>query len=228
MPDAVIEVHVASLDVDEDRLAELRSHLDAEERAREAALVIPGAKRRFVCARGLLRELLSERVGGAPANVPLRIGEIGKPALDPAVNPHDLHFNLSHSGELVLVAMAEGLEVGVDVERPRRLRRPEALATRILTPGELEVWHSVPAGRRDEELLGIWTRKEACVKAMGAGLRIPLREVELIAGGSSGEWRVAGEGRGTGRWTVLDLETGEGYVGAVAGDGGGWRLSAAR
>ena len=138
-----------------------------------------------------LRALLGERLGLAPDDVPLSVREDGKPQLDPAARLPDLRFNLSHSGERALIAIAEGVEIGVDIER--------------VTP------------RRPPEYLRDWCRREAYVKGTGAGLRGRPRQL-AFEGLGPGRWAVVDAGSEVEHWRVLDLDLdpGSGYVAALA------------
>jgi 4'-phosphopantetheinyl transferase len=140
-------------------------------------------------AAAMLRSRLGERLGLAPDDVPLAVRDDGKPRLVPAAGLPDLRFNLSHSGERALIAIAEGVEIGVDIER--------------ITP------------RRPEEYLRDWCRREAYVKGTGAGLRGRPRQLAFDPAGA-GSWAVVdGESMVEG-WRVFDLDAGSGYVGALA------------
>jgi 4'-phosphopantetheinyl transferase len=119
--------------------------LPAVERERAESLLRPLARRRWVASRWALRGVLGRYLDAKPAEVGLRLRERGKPALpDPA---HPLRFNLSHSGELALIAVVEELEVGIDVEG---------------------------LGSRPAEFYAEWTRREAIAKCHGSGLWAPL------------------------------------------------------
>ncbi len=132
--------------------------LSAHERERAERFAAEAQARRWSAARAALRVTLGERLGIAPADVVFAAGEHGKPELAGAA----LRFNLSHAGELALIALAER-EVGVDVERTDRSARA---VTRALTAGERA---ALDGG--EHELLRIWCRKEALAKAIGRGLQ---------------------------------------------------------
>jgi 4'-phosphopantetheinyl transferase len=214
-----VELHLVALDVEGPRLAKLHSHLDAAERRRESKLGGPEARRRFVVARGQLRELLGARIGMAPGSVPLLVSEDGKPRLRAASALPDIGFNVSHSGERALIAISGGVEVGVDLERPRRLHRPERLAARILNARDLASWRSVPIAHREVELMRWWTRKEAYAKLVGSGLRTPLGEIELSRSGPREPWLVGGRDTPGGTVAIVDLDLESGWSGALAGAG---------
>lgn len=118
--------------------------LSADERARAARFLRDGPRRRWQAGRAALRAVLGGYLGIAPAAVELRIGHRGKPAL--AGPEASLRFNLSHSDELALIALARGREVGIDVER---------------------------IGERPPSFYAEWTRREALGKCFGGGLAEP-------------------------------------------------------
>jgi hypothetical protein len=117
----------------------------------------------------------------AVAEVELRIGEDGKPHL--AVAPERLSFNLSHSGDLALVAIAPGgVDVGVDLERLRPRRDFVRLAERWLPPADATtVAAATPGPEREATFYAAWTRHEARVKCVGSGLGGPPPDPEIIA-----------------------------------------------
>jgi 4'-phosphopantetheinyl transferase len=167
--------------------------LAADERARAAGRR-DGAT--WAVARGALRALLGERLGVAPDRVALATGPHGKPEVAGA----QLRFNLSHSGELAVVALAEGFEVGIDVER---LDRRSRAVERTLTPAERAALDG--AADRHVALLRVWCRKEALAKAIGGGLGWePLRF----------------DTTDPGAFTLADVAVAPGHVAALAWAGG--------
>jgi 4'-phosphopantetheinyl transferase len=144
-----------------------------------------------------------------------RYGDRGKPHLE----DHDpLEFNLTHSGELALLAVSRIGPLGIDIERKRPLEDLLGLARGSFAPGEYATLLAVPETKRLDCFFQCWTRKEAYVKAVGDGLAAPLGEFEvtcapgvparlLSVGGSSSEAR---------SWHLHSLRPATGYVGAVA------------
>jgi 4'-phosphopantetheinyl transferase len=115
-----------------------------------------------------LRLVLARYLGEAPEAIALRRGERGKPRLARA--PERLAFNLSHSGELSLVAVTRGREVGVDLEREKPGRDLVALAERALVPEDAEAVQAAAEGERAPRFYALWTRHEARLKCLGVGL----------------------------------------------------------
>ena len=148
-------------------------------------------RRAWIVARAALRIVLAGHLGLHPADVELGAGEHGKPEITGAA----LRFNLSHSGDLALIALTEHAEVGIDVERTSRRSRA---VERTLTPGE----RAALDGRdRHTELLQVWCRKEALAKAGGGGLGWAPETFDTTV---------------PGEFSLSDLELDAGYVGALA------------
>jgi 4'-phosphopantetheinyl transferase len=129
----------------------------AEEAAHAARFGTPALRRRYLRAHAALRAILGS-VTAAPLE--FAVHEKGKPYLASAP---EIHFNLAHSREMALVAVARDVEVGVDIERVRPLPEYAAIAQRYFPEG-----HTAPTGVRD--FFRHWTRFEAMLKAHGAGL----------------------------------------------------------
>jgi len=117
--------------------------LSQDERSRAARFRFDRDRRRFIVARATLRELLGRHVDTAASELRFVYNAFGKPALSPEFGGR-LKFNLSHSADLALIALATDREVGVDIE--------------YLRPDEPRTFF--------EE----WTKQEAYVKARGEGL----------------------------------------------------------
>lgn len=175
----MIDLWVADLDLSPADLEPLLTALSPDERERAARFAVPLPRRRFQAGRAILRHLLGASLGIAPAEVRLIAGPEGKPALSAG----ELQFNLSHSGDLLLVALAAGLPVGVDLEQVRAVTAQEAIAARYLTAGErsdLTGWAPDEQEQAaDSPFLRFWTAKEAVVKAIGTGISRSWSEVEL-------------------------------------------------
>lgn len=128
-------------------------------------------RRRYLAARFALRRVLADALGtGIEA---IRLGEEsgGKPCIAAPAAPA-LHFNVSHSDGVALIALGADAPVGVDVELGLRLGDVDGLAHSCLSVEELPQWHGLPAMGRERRFLGLWTRKEALLKALGLGLSV--------------------------------------------------------
>jgi 4'-phosphopantetheinyl transferase len=220
-------VWCARLDVPHETFARLGETLGADERGRSARFRFPRDRWQFIVAHGALRDLLGRYLEVEPDRIEYRYGAFGKPELGPEFGGR-LRFSLSHSGGLALVAIAAGSDVGVDVESSRSHPDSLELARSCFSETEFERLSAFPETFRAEAFLGCWTKKEACVKARGRGLSIPLSSftVPVTTDPAHGPATIAWkeDGRAT-LWSVHTLRPAPGYIGAVAIQGSGGRVS---
>jgi 4'-phosphopantetheinyl transferase len=149
-------------------------------------------------SRGLLRELLGRYLQREPRSLRFASGKHGKPELIcEAGEPQALHFNVSHSGGLVLYAFSEAGAVGVDVEVGRHMVDEVAIAARAIGAQEAERLRALDPALRRREFLRAWARHEATLKCLGVGI---------------GAARATGDGRTP--W-VAQLELGDEDAGAA-------------
>jgi len=153
-----------------------RDLLDDDEIERADRFVYDDDRRHFIAARGALRVLLARCLGRAPGRLSFAYGDHGKPGLkgDP-----DLSFNLSHSGDWALIAMADAVLVGIDVEQIRPLPDALEVAERFFSDHEVERVRALPESEIPIGFFNAWTRKEAFVKAVGTGLTLPLHTFDV-------------------------------------------------
>jgi len=205
-----------ALDRPESEIARLADCLSDDERGRAARFLREVHRRRFTAAHAALRKILGGYLKVAPRQVALATRSGGKPELIAATHAPPLRFNLSHSSELALLAVALGREVGVDVERARDGIDMENIVSRFFAPGEQATWRRLTADERLAGFFRCWTRKEAYMKAHGVGLSLGLDrfEVSLAPGEPARLLRSELPDGSTSRWRMFDLTPGEGYFAA--------------
>lgn len=221
-----VYVWAAALDLADAEMGALEGVLSSDEKARAEKFALPGPRLRYVAARGILRMILSRYAGRAPAEIAFSYGPHGKPLLSETDNPNDIHFNVSHSGTCALVAVTKGRGVGVDIESIGEHRFDEAIARRFFAPGERDALRAASEAGRAETFTTIWVRKEACVKASGLGIALPLDSFDVSLNAREPRLVVSGGGveRGGRSWTLVDVETVPGYAAACAVEGTGLNL----
>ncbi len=217
-----IHLWLADLDSPPRPLAELAATLAAEERERAARFRFPEHRDRFIAGRGLLRVLLAAYLDRPAAALRFEQGPHGKPALAGEEAGAGLHFNLSHGGGRALYAVARR-EVGVDLECLDRTVSCSAIAERICTPREWEMFQALPAERVQDAFFACWTRKEAIAKALGGGLASGLQNLEVcFLDGGLPDGRVSLRDAGDRVWGVLTVPLDPGWAGALAAAGTDW------
>ena len=177
-----VEIVVARLDVDGETAHALAGTLSDEERQRACRLRFARHRRRYIVARGLLRQLLASRLGTQPRAVELSYGAHGKPRVAPGSAAMDLRFNVSHCADFALFAFCRGREVGIDVEALGPLRDADAIARQFFSRGEFQSYRALAPRDRERGFFRRWTRKEGCLKALGASLHSALNEFEVPPG----------------------------------------------
>jgi 4'-phosphopantetheinyl transferase len=202
-------------------LTALAAVLSDEERERAGRFRFEADRRRAVVAHGALRLILGERLGRDPAALGFRAGAKGKPELLRAPGDPPLEFNVSHSGDLVLIGVAVGRRIGVDVERVRDGVSIEAIAGRFFAPEEAAAIRAAPAAERAKAFSTWWTAKEAYLKALGQGLSGGLGSFTVIPGAHGWDLRRGESAKSEApvAWTIRSLELRDGYAAAVAVEG---------
>jgi len=174
-----------TVDLDAPVPAALVDALSASERERAGRFVHPHHRRRYQAAHAALRLVLGSWLDRDPASLRFETGPHGKPGLPAGQGPA---FNLSHSEATALIALdatrrAER-RIGVDVELPRPIADRDALARNCFDAPERADLRTRDALAQDDFFLQGWTRKEACLKAVGDGFssdRIPSTGIDTTA-----------------------------------------------
>ena len=151
--------------------------LSVEERQKAERYRVEEARSNFILSRGMLRFLLGERIGISPPALRFRYAEHGKPFLEGP--PADLRFNISHTQGMALIGLAEGREIGVDVEKIRPSTEVRKLAERFFSVRERESLSVLSGDELQAAFFRCWTRKEAYIKARGEGLSLPLHQFDV-------------------------------------------------
>jgi 4'-phosphopantetheinyl transferase len=141
-------------------------------------------------------------------------------------DPYQINFNLSHSCDMALLAVARGRNVGIDIEFCQEIGLDEVLAPEVFSQREVQAFNQLPANKRVETFYAHWTQKEAWVKAIGYGLGYPFQIPEFaFSPGDSVRLAATFASGGEVRWwSVRSLDVARGYVGAVAVEGDDWNL----
>lgn len=180
--------------------------LGAEERERANRFRSHEHRYRYLAVHVALRRLVAQECGIPPDQQCFEQSALGKWHL---VTQPDWQLSLSYSGSIGMIGLARGGEIGIDVEGVRAIAGADDIAPTIFDTSELAIYRRLPGTERSDAFLRGWTRKEACLKAIGTGLSLSPAEVHTGLGGGR---RVIARGR------VLDLgsfHTG-GLIGAWA------------
>ena len=161
-------------------------------------------RERFIASRGVQRMVLAQYLGLEPTELEFSAGPHGKPEF---LGDNTLRFNLSHSGDLMLLAVTHFREIGVDLELMKDNVPFETLADHYFDPEDAWDLRLLPASQRAWKFYDIWTCTEAQLKASGLGLSQGPRVPD------------------TDRWSLLKFTPQAGYAAAVAVEGGDFELT---
>jgi 4'-phosphopantetheinyl transferase len=192
------QVHVwkASLQRSPSELAALRATLSPDEQQRADRFRFPVHQQRFIAGRGILRSLLGQYLKCDPARVQFHYGAQGKPELVVAEDQPKLQFNLAHSEDLAVYAIARTYPVGIDLEKIREIEDLPQLTQRWFSVEEHAAIQAVPVTEQPMTFFQYWTCKEAVLKARGQGVgELKLVEISFANDNGAPVWQqsVTGE-----------------------------------
>jgi len=199
------EVHVWRASLAESDPEELGDALSPAEWMRARRFHFERDRVRFICGRGLLRHILGRYLALVPHDLRFVEGPHGKPELAGASS--SLRFNLSHSDDLMLLAVTHTRAVGIDLELMRDNMPVETLADYYFEPEAAWGLRLLPPAQRIWKFYELWTSAEARLKAHGAGIAHGLRILEPD------------------RWSLLKLTPAEGYAATLAVEGGDFQVA---
>ncbi len=222
-----IHVYRILLDLPEADIQYFASLLSNEEHQRAERYLFSKHRARFIASRAQAKMILGRYTGLKPEQVELTYNPYGKPLLEALPGSSTLHFNVSHSHDLGLVAVTEVAEIGVDIEKVRPDIDYTHISRQFFSLDETERLLDLPAEEQVEAFYNIWTRKEAFIKGRGIGLATPLDQFDVsIDGNAPSRLKHASEEiEGAYEWTLCELKPGTGYVANLAVHGDQWQLS---
>ncbi len=199
-------------DEDIDAWADL---LAPDERARAERFRQADDRRRYTLGRGLLRTMLGRRLDRPPTSLTFGANPYGKPTLADA---GEIAFNVSHSGDYVLVAVGRAAAIGVDVERRRASFDVIGVGRQVFTPAEWASIAEAQHAQRTYRFFRQWTFKEAVAKAAGLGLSLDLQRFEIAFSDEPPHLvsHGAAELGSASDWRLEAIEIEDGYCAALA------------
>lgn len=180
----------------------------------------------YTTVRGSLRSILAGYLKTDARELTFSYSSTGKPRLGPNWTQSGILFNVSHSGGAALLAFNKLGEIGVDIEKIRRDVELVTISRRFFSVHEQDRLAEIEADQRYEAFFRCWTRKEAYIKATGAGLSLSLDQFDV----SVQPWapqclqETRPDSGEAARWSLVEVHAGEGFVGAICVQGKGWIL----
>lgn len=149
--------------------------LNDDEKTRARRYHFERHQRQFIVARAMMRSILAPYLGAKPEELIFNFNKQGKPAIQ---HPENIHFNLSHSGELALLAVGQEYPMGIDLEFFSA--RPYVdIGAQLFSEREMQELRQLPPDLQALGFFHIWAQKEAFIKASGLGLSYPTREFSV-------------------------------------------------
>ena len=222
-PEKTVDVWLVDLDMKLDREVRFDRLLSVEERDRASRFIFAKDTARYVLCRAVLRLGLGWYLGVLPEEVALTTGYRGKPRLS---KDSSLHFNVTHSEDLALIAFTTIGEVGIDAEA--LCRDVEALEIASAHFTQEEAQRIAAAGSPYEQagrFLRYWTRKEAVLKAAGCGIGDGLDAFDVSKENANLVRLKDSLHESPERlWMVRDLDGIEGFAAAIAAPALEWSV----
>ena len=215
-----VDIWRAFLDLSTAPIRSFESSLSADETERAARYHFSRDRDRFILAHECLRDILARYLQREPEQLCFSKGKFGKPVL---LTGTGIEFNLSHSGDYVLIVVTCELTAGIDVERVREDIEIEKIAGRYFSQREVSELMELHPEQRLRAFFYGWTRKEAYIKAHGLGLSLPLDsfDVSLAPTEEAIIRATRPDPDEASCWTLLPLDVDIAYAGAVAVKGQG-------
>jgi 4'-phosphopantetheinyl transferase len=186
--------------------------LDSTEKTRAEKFKTPLLQQRYVTAHGRLRTILAQYLNVSPESLRIQKTAHGKPYL---VDYPELAFNLSHTGNVMAVAVANNCQLGVDIEQCKYRTNLAALVEKCFGAEEAAYWQQQPEALQLREFYQFWTRKEAFVKATGLGISLGLRDCVVNPDNPQQFLAIPAVCGLASDWQCQDIALGEGICAAV-------------
>jgi len=211
----IVQIYTVAVDDELSNILEYQSYLSKEECDRASRFKFQIDKERFILARAILRILSGYFLGLNPKEVRFVYGAYGKPDYAPKQN---LKFNISHSGDMIVLGFTLEHELGVDVEKIKTDFDALKLAQNFFSRIEIEALEKLPKNELSRAFFRCWTRKESFIKAEGSGLSFPLDQFAVSLNDNkkaallSTDWDVGEKSK----WSLFSFVPAQGYIGACA------------
>mgnify|MGYP001948364061 CR=1 FL=1 len=175
-------------------------------------------RRRYILSHGYCRSILSRYVHQRPDKIQFAEEKNQKPIIK--TDPHlSIHFNLSHSSHVAVVAVSNR-PIGVDIEWLDSTLVRKELVDQFMSEQEKEVFFRLSSSRQKKAFYYCWTRKEAYVKALGEGLFYPIKKITVPLNDETNlTWSDEEQPHEPKRWRMDHIGEISGYVGAVVHQG---------
>jgi 4'-phosphopantetheinyl transferase len=152
-------------------------YMNDKERAQQKRFHFQKHKHQYLVTRALVRSVLSLYDDAiSPENWEFKKNAYGKPYINNSSVRLPLYFNISHTENLIVLAVTLDCDLGIDVEYLPRISRIDGIVESFFSPSEILSFKALSEEKQQQHFFDLWTLKEAYIKACGMGLSIPLDE----------------------------------------------------
>ena len=221
-----IDIWRVALDRATARLEEYRAVLSGDELERCDKFKSQQRRREFIIGRGSLRTLIGQYLALDPSSFEFAYSDHQKPYISTTAMGAPVTFNLTHSHDLVLIALTLERRVGIDIEYLRPDVEFRKLSRRFFSKQESQSLEAYDDACLPAAFFACWTRKEALLKAIGAGIAFGLRDFSVSVDPLDQEvdLRTHWDQAEAARWSILNLDLERDYAAAVAVNGSNCKL----
>ncbi|VAW77368.1 hypothetical protein MNBD_GAMMA12-3642 [hydrothermal vent metagenome] len=156
-----------------------RSSLSTKESLKLESIKLKSRRDQFIITRAITRKIIADSINCPQNEIDFGIQQYGKPYCStPNIG---LHFNLSHSLDVGVIAINLTQEIGIDVQQHRPQQRIIKMAQRFFSDSEIQLIEQLPEADLERAFFHIWVRKEALLKATGTGFTQGLSRYAVVS-----------------------------------------------
>ena len=213
-----VDIWRMQLDLNECGIQALWKVLSEQERSRALRLRDHNLQRRFIAAHAGLRRILARYIAKQPQEMEFGWGNHGKPYLIQEPNTPPFYFNLSHSQDLMLLAVSRTCDLGLDLEAVRPMPEMDGMVNDYFSETERASFFRLHASLREKAFFQAWTLKEAYMKGRGTGFSLPFNRFSVAFGPGEAAALLSADDdpAAASRWRLLQLAPADGFTGALA------------
>ena len=204
------------------------SILSEDERDRADQLNVEDKKQQYIITRAALRQRLGLLANIDPKDFVFDYLEHGKPVLNNDARFKDITFNVSHSNDLALIAVAQKQNIGIDIEKINHESDHQALMTRFFSKAEQAEFQTIQEATMARAFCACWTRKEAFIKAIGDGVSYGLDKFDVSVDPDKQTPEINLHKPSEETWSAVTLPINNEYMACLVSDRDGDGLSVRR
>ena len=220
-----IDVWLCDLKQLSDEINNFYSILSEDERERADKLKVEDKRQQYIITRGVLRQRLGLLTNLEPKDFIIEYMEHGKPALANDPRYADITFNVSHSNDFALIAVAQKQNIGIDIEKINRESNHQALMTRFFSMAEQAEFQTIPDANMASAFCACWTRKEAFIKAIGNGVSYGLDNFDVTVDPDKQTPEIKLHKQSEEIWSAINLPINDEYMACLVSDRDGDNFS---